>query len=997
MIGNLHIHTEFSLLQSYARIEKLAALAKEYHFKALSITDTNNTYGVIKFYQKSLEYGIKPIIGSLIEIEKKYVILLAKNNTGYYEINKLITCKNLLEKKFDFLSFLVKNIKNCFILSPFVDLMDNLKSLNLLCYLELPLTLPYDKQQKILRYSSEEKIAFIPTYPVNFLKKEDYTIFRLLTAIRRNKDIQSVEEECQLKKNNYFISRKKFEKVLEDYPGSKQRIEGIIQQCNVEFEFNKIELPQIKFSTKQYAFKKLAHLCVRKYNKKFEKWNLAYIKRLKKELLVIKKLNLESYFLIVYKIVQYAQKENISYTGRGSAANSFVCFLLDITFVDPLKYNLFFERFLHLKRNGLPDVDIDFPWNRRDKIIQFIYDTFKTTHTALISTHVTFNVRSAIRESAKVMGIDDREISHVTKKIPFFFRMENLLKLNEQLPELKGMNFKNSLWEKVLYYADRIMHLPRHISIHPGGMVISRKPLFYFTSLEKAPKGFYVTQLDMYDIEKLGLLKIDILGQRSLAVIDLVLKWIKPEIIPDMDVIFHDRKTIQIIKQGETIGCFYIESPAMRQLLKKLQVETFEELTAASSVIRPGVAESGMMQKYIQFHNNPSRAAYIHSDLGKILKETYGIMIYQEDVIRVASHIAGFHPEEGDILRKSMSGKSRSSKAIKSLKDKFISGCIANQYSSSVAVKLWSQIESFAGYAFCKAHSASYARVSFTVAYLKQYFPAEFMASVLSNRGGFYSPLVYVEEARRMKLTILPPDVMQADYNFIPCNTNSIITGLSFIKNFSYVTIKNILNERAKSGFLNLSDFIIRCHITETEFLLLAKCGALDFSGYNRKQLFFLASHLAGIKKKRYSSLFLNMEEKLHIPVKTDFSLKQKILFEIDLLGFSPTAHPLTLVKPKQGVIKSCEMKHYANQYVTMMGVRIFSKRIPSKKKNGFMKFISFMDLYGTFETFLSLKNYNRLIPLTLASSIFYVYGRVREDFEAYTLYLENIEPIMQR
>ncbi len=995
MIANLHIHTEYSMLESAARIENLLDTAVQYDYQALAITDTDNTYGVIKFFQHAKKQNIKPIIGTLIKKNDQYIILLARNNAGYYEINHLISCKNLsVRKEFGLIAFIDQHIENCFILSPYTDILKQL-SHNLLPFIffELPLTLPYWEQQNIIRHSEEMNIDFIPTRPVCFLSPEDYNVYRLLVSIKNNTDIYQSEEECSEKKNNHLIPLQDFEKQLANHPGSIERIEKIVQQCNVEFEFDKIELPEIRFSRRRDSYRKLVHLCMRGLNKKMRKLEQPYIERLRKEITIIRKLHLESYFLIVYKIVCFAREQKISHTGRGSAANSLVCYLLNITFVDPIEYDLYFERFLHLKRKGLPDVDLDFPWNKRDRVIQFIYDTFKPEHTALISTHITFHMRSAVRETAKAFGMDDEQISKITKKIPFFSEIETRSEIIGELPEFRSVNFKDSLWEKILHYAVKILKFPRHISIHPGGMVVSRRHLSYFTSIEKAPKGFYVTQLDMYDIEKLGLLKIDILGQRSLAVIDKALEWLYPWELPDMRDIFKDKSTVSLIEKGRTIGCFYIESPAMRQLLKKLRVKTFRELTAASSIIRPGVAESGMMRKYIRFHRNPSSITYIHNDIKELLKETYGIMIYQEDVIKVAERIAGLKPEKGDILRKAMSDKIDSHKAIKELKEEFMSGCIKNEYSSSVADQLWDQVESFGGCAFCKAHSASYAQISFVVAYLKHYFPAQFMASVLSNRGGFYAPLVYIEEARRLKLKVLSPDVNRADYDF-KSYKDAIMIGLSFVRSLPYDTINRILKERERKKFSDMYDFILRCNITETEFMLLTKCGAMDWTGYNRKQLFFLAGHINRIKRNLNGSLLLQNTSMINIPGMTDLSFRQKILFEFETLGFSFTANLLALIRPRVKIVKSHEMKNHVNQYVTMMGVKIFSRRIPSKKKKGFMKFISFMDQYGTFETFLPLKNYDRLAPASLASLILLVYGRVRDNFGAYTLNIEDIKPL---
>jgi DNA polymerase III alpha subunit len=452
MLANLHIHTEYSMLESAIRINDLIKAALQYDWPACAITDTDNTYGVIKFYQQAQKKGVRPIIGSLITQNDSYLILLAKNNFGYFEINRLISCKNLKHDDFDLFSFINTRVRNCFILSPYAHMIRRIREYcSSSVFFELPLTWPEKSKEKIIRDSLEMKVAFVPTWPAYFLFPEDHEIYKLLVSIKNNRTIYSSEEECADKKDNYFISLREFSGLLKKYPGSKERIERITEQCNVEFTFDKIELPGMRFSRRRSPFKKLLHLCMRSLNRRKPHLDRSYIERLRKETTVIKKMNLESYFLIVYSIVCFAREQNISYTGRGSAANSLVCFLLDFTFVDPLEYDLYFERFLHLKRIGLPDVDLDFPWNRRDEVIQFIYDKFRFSHTALICTHITFNVRSAIRETAKAFGLDDRQISRMTKKIPFFFRIESLTEITEKLPEFKTESFSDSLWEKILY------------------------------------------------------------------------------------------------------------------------------------------------------------------------------------------------------------------------------------------------------------------------------------------------------------------------------------------------------------------------------------------------------------------------------------------------------------------------------------------------------------------------------------------------------------------
>ncbi|MDD5067203.1 MAG: DNA polymerase III subunit alpha [bacterium] len=993
MLTNLHIQTEYSFMESLLKVRDLIPAAKRYHYQALPITDTNNMYGTIKFYRLAREAGIKPLIGTLLESGGSYLLLLARNNSGFSEMNRLITEIKNKEKPAPLTDLIRKEAGNLYILSPYPELVRDLKgSHNKDLFLELPLTWPREKQESIIRASRQDNIPFIPTYPAFFFHPGDLETLAVLAAIRHNTDIHSGQELVREKEKNYLISLEQFTALASRYPDSLKNIERIVESCDLSFDFNRTELPEIRPDPSPSARGELARLCYRELERTGQ--DRAYAEQLRKELDVIRALCLDSYFLIVREIACYARKEGISYTGRGSAANSLVCYLLGITHVDPVRYGLFFERFLHIKRDGFPDIDLDFPWNKRDRIISFIYDRF---NAALIGEHVRFNVRGAIRETAKTFGLDEKQISRFTKRIPFMFRTEDLSRIQESVPELKGLPLKDELWQRILACAERIIGLPHHISIHPGGMVIAKNPLHLFTALEKAPKGFCVTQLDMYDAEKIGLLKIDILGQRSLAVMDDAFASLQKKRPPDQDAYFHDQGTIELIRTGRTIGCFYIESPAMRQLLKKLKVKNFEELTAASSVIRPGVAESGMMQKYIRFHNNPGSVQYIHPVLKELLSETYGIMIYQEDVIKVAVRIAGFRPEDADILRKSMSGKTRSSDSIRSLKEQFITGCLERHYPRAAAEELWSQIESFAGYAFCKAHSASYARISFVVAFLKAHYPAEFLSAVISNRGGFYSAFVYVEEARRMGLRILPPDVNRSGYDFIP-GPGAIRPGLSFIKGFPSGKIRTILAEREQAPFSGLPDFCRRCDITETEFLLLAKAGCLDWTGYTRKQLIFLAGHVRNMKGRENGSgsLFGNLSFPHTSPLlKEELSLEQRVLFEIETLGFSVSDHPLILVKPVgKEIIRSTAMAGYADRRVWMHGIRIFHKQVVSRKKDKYMKFISFMDRDGTFETFLSASRYEKLVPLTLGSPFCLLYGRITEEYGACTLNLEEIVPL---
>lgn len=987
MITNLVVHTEYSLLESCLRIQEYVTAAAESGFSALAITDTNNTYGVVKFYDLCLKQGIKPILGAtLSHPPHPDIVLLAKNMEGYAEICSLLTLRNSNPASFDPLTEIQKKISSCYILvqdiSTAKDFKTRFPSSLFMC---IDLT-SQDAQLRVLE-SSNQGIPFIPVWPSRFLKNEDFETLKILFSIKRNRFVWEMEEEMSRYRNAHLPSLREFRSLLRPWPEAERSIHHIVESCSSIFPKETVELPERKkekgFSKRRTSFSHLASLCWRALNRKFSFPTREYTERLSKELRIIRQLGLEDYFLIVQGITRFASSRNIFYTGRGSAANALTCFLLDITFVDPVRHRLLFERFLHPKRKGLPDIDIDFPWDRREEVIRHVYDTYGTEYTALIGTHVRFNPRSAIRETARVFGLSQAAISHVTKRIPWYMKLSSFPSLFEERPEFKGMVFSDTeilSWKRILTRAEKIAGLTRHISIHPGGMVMTAGPLSRFTALDAAPAGFMVTQLDMYDIERLGLLKMDLLGQRALAVIASVFRSERMEMEEaDFQACQKDPRTVACISEGRSIGCFYIESPAMRQLLRKLQVKSFDELTAASSVIRPGVAESGMMQKYIEYSRNSAKVTYLCPQLRDLLSETYGIMIYQEDVIRVSMEIAGLLPEEADVLRKAMSGKGRSHSAIKRLGTKFVDGCIRNGLETDVAEKLWDQTESFAGYAFCKAHSASFARLSYITAFLKTRFPGPFMAAVISNRGGFYPSYVYVEEARNCGLRILPPDVNMADAQF-QGGKDFLRAGFTFIKGLREKTIVRILQERNEGLFRNIPDFISRCSITRSEMLLLAASGALDGFGLNRRQIPYAATRESSFLPEKSGS----------VPQLPDLPLREKVIAETSLMGMGISASPAILLEREKGQIDSRQLLSHAGKRVRIPGVRVFSKPVLGKKKD-LMEFVSFMDEYGTFEIFVGPKEYARLSPVFHRSHFLHVTGTVKEEYGTCTITCEDV------
>jgi len=627
------------------------------------------------------------------------------------------------------------------------------------------------------------------------------------------------------------------------------------------------------------------------------------------------------YFLVVDEIAAKAREWGLRTIGRGSAANSLVSHCLGLTHVDPLAHGLFFERFLNPERSSPPDIDLDFSWKDRDRLLAWVYERHGAERVAMISTHVTFGPRAAVREVGKAHGLPDAELTRLTKRIPHW-GVHDLTNLATTVPECRSLPAVDETMRQVLAIARRIEGLPRHLSVHAGGIVIAPEPLTNFLPLERAAKGLVMTQYDMGPVEQLGLVKIDLLSQRSLGVLQDAILAVERHTgtappVDERDVVLNDRQTRRLVREGRTMGCFYIESPAMRSLLRKLQTETFEELTAASSVIRPGVAESGMMQEYIRRHHiaragmnlaptdcdngtgvlhplpqdtgtersrgpdagevvrrggrqrrseaitaavrsdrtpqalrtgGDNASWYLHPKLAGLLRETHGVMIYQEDVLRVAHALAGMSLGQADTLRRSMSGKLRSPEAMAQVRAGFIAGCRAGGIEGDTAAEIWRQIESFAGYAFCKAHSASYALLSLQVAYLKTHHPAEFMAAVISNQGGFYSTAAYISESRRMGLRILLPSVNHSDRDYVG-RGREIRMGLMAFGGLAEATIEGLLAARREGGpFTNLSDLLSRSGCGHAELELLVRGGACDGFELTRPELLWrlACQHRAG-------------------------------------------------------------------------------------------------------------------------------------------------------
>ena len=1050
-------------------------MAKERGFDALAVTDRNGLYGAIQFYKLAKEAGVKPIIGVSLdeplttgdgggrtsgkraEEPTQPLTLLAKNRLGYAELCHLATRRQLNEN-FALAGITPEETADCILLTADPALLRTLHPRFPPEQLFAAILPPLDKDsaraaREMLALAAELHRKPVAVNDVHFISPADWNIHRLLRAIGENETIYTVKDTVP--NSRYLLNAKEMRRAFRELPDALATTREIADACEVEFELGRWVFPEFALPAGMTPARRLRELCIAGLSRRYEKLTSKILRRLDYELGVISRLGYATYILAVHDIVAEANRRGIPNLGRGSAANSLVCYALFLTHVDPLAYNLYFERFLNPERTSPPDIDIDFNWKRRDEVIHYVYEKYGDHRVAMISTHVTFQARSALRETAKALGFLDGELERVLKRLPFYAGSDVLVDFAERYPETRGIDLSAPEYRALIAQAMKLGGLPRHLGIHVGGIVIAPDDICNYTALARSAKGFVVTQYDMFPIEDVGLIKIDLLGNRSLGVLEDTLATLRERDIQppvnDFAAITRDAETVRLIREGRTMGCFYIESPGMRQLLRKLGTQTFEELTAASSVIRPGVAESGMMQEFIKRHRDPSAATYLHPKLKKILAETYGVMVYQEDVIRVAHELAGMTLAEADLLRRAMSGKLRSSEAMAGVREKFLRACARNGLSQSAAAELWRQIRSFAGYAFCKAHSAAFAVLSFQVAYLKAHHPAEFMAAVMSNHGGFYSTSAYIQECRRLGLRILLPDVNASELDFTAAENGSAIrVGLSQIGEVRTSTIESILAARKRGGrFTSLADLIRRTDARLSDLTVLIRVGALDSLGFTRPQLMallrseFAPNHTQGdFLPLADEAQFRALAESL--PNLADYDRVVRCYHEMKYLGFGVTDHPLAFIAASGGdVVSAKDLPQHVGETVRIIGWCIAQKRVDIARRQASreagkraamdmasarndgegegddsrqsaaeelgiiasgerkfipagraMKFMSMEDLTGTYEAVLFPKAYERLAPLTVTAGPFLLTGCVENHQGGIAVNVRNLSSI---
>lgn len=967
--------TYFSFKYGTFSTAQLVNAAVEEGLTTLALTNINTTCDAWDFVQYCREQSINPILGVEIRNDNKLLyILLAANNHGFRQINEFLSLHQLLKKPFpdcNAVASVFTNPADGFIIYPLGNkapeqLLENER-----------IGVQHTETGKLLKQPLVAyKDKFIIRQSVTFQNKTYYNLHRLLRAVDRNTLLTKLQPEDLAGEQEYFLPQADLMMAFRQYPFLITNTYRLFDACSVSMNFSEHKNKKLYTASREDDRVLLEKLAREGFRQRYGATK-KHRDRLNKELRIIDEMGFTAYFLITWDMIRYAEGRGFYHVGRGSGANSLVAYCLRITDVDPIELDLYFERFLNPHRASPPDFDIDFSYRDRDEVIDYMLKRYGKEHVALLGMYPTFQYNAIIRELGKVFGLPKHEI--------------------DQLAE-KGHHYEDKIHRAILQYGQLLQNFPSTQSIHPGGILISEEPIACYSAVHLPPKGFPTTMLDMFVAENIGLHKLDVLSQRGLGHIRECVQLVKENRRIDIDI--HDTNQFkkdpaikQQLRNGNTIGCFYIESPAMRQLIKKLHCTDYETLVAASSIIRPGVGKSGMMHQYIFRHHNPGKFEYPHPKLKEILGSTYGVMIYQEQVIQVAHEWAGLDMADADLLRRAISPKYRGKGHLPALKQKFFANCQSYDYPAPAVEDIWRQIESFAEYSFCKAHSASYAVESYQSLYLKTYYPMEFAVAVINNFGGFYSRELYFYELMKSGANVHRPCVNKSDY-YTNIHGGDAYVGLVHIKGLEQAFAELIIGERNISGpYAGLIDFIERTSAKAEQLDILVRTGALRFTGKSKKELLWEGDFLQ--KKNRETSpvthpLFKEAPVSFTLPALAAYPMEDWY-DDVELLGF-PVADPFTLVDDDPALyLPARELVNHLGKTVTVLGYHITHKPVRTVKGET-MSFGTFLDADKDWIDTVHFPPVHAAYPPQ--AGFYRITGKVIEEFGVYNIEVTQVEKI---
>ena len=964
MYTPLYIKTDNSLLSSLINIDELIKYALKNNISSLSITD-NNMYGVIEFYNKCIINNIKPIIGLELTIENKKIILYCIDNNGYKNLIKLSTINS--EKTIDY-----DNLKKysasliCIVLYKDMDIYETLEKIYEKIYIGYKNEFEYEKIQNTNKVYINQ---------ICYLNEFDDIYLKYLTAIKNSQLIENVENVLI---NNNLILEKDLLKLNFDLTNNYE----ITKMCNIKIEYEDNLIPKFKCPDSLDSYTYLKKLCIDGLKKIFGNTvNKIYVDRLKKELEIINKMGFCNYFLIVWDYVKYAKENSILVgPGRGSAASSLVAYVLNITTIDPIKYNLLFERFLNPERITMPDIDIDFEYRYRDAMVKYVISKYGIKNVAPIITFGTLGAKQAIRDVARTMSIELKMVDNLCKMIDSNLTLLENYNKNSKIKNYISINEELKNLYKV---ATKIEGLKRHTSIHAAGVVMCDKPLDEVIPLDKSHNDFYVTGYSMEYLESLGLLKMDFLALKNLTLIKDTIDELN---INFDDIPINDKKAINIFTKANTIGIFQFESEGMINFIKKLKPDNVEDIIASLALFRPGPMNN--IDSYIKRKKGIEKIDYIHDDLYDILKDTYGIIIYQEQIMLIASRMASYTLGEADVLRRAMSKKKES--ILINEKEKFITRSTANGYDEKIATKVYELILKFASYGFNRAHSVSYAMISIKMAYLKANYSLVFMKNLLNMViGNSIKTNEYIYECKKLNVELTKPDINISEDKYIQKN-GKLFFPLNLIKNIGVGAVELILKERHKKQFDDIFDFINRCYgkiVNRQVIESLIYSGAFDSLNYNKRTLIYNLDVI--INYGEIGSL-LQDELKPIIEEKEEFKQEELMQYELDMFGFYITTHPITKYKIKYNTLSINEIENEINKDVELV-LLVNKVKENTTKKNEKMCFINAMDEVSNIDLVLFPKVYEKNQNINRLDVI-HLFGRVEKRFDKVQIIVNKME-----
>ncbi len=1058
---HLHVHTQYSLLDGAIRIDALLKRAIDFGMDSVAITDHGTMFGVLEFFEKAGKAGVKPIIGCEFYVAPRnltdktvldnkglsHLVILAENSEGYRNLCKLATIaqfkgfyhkpridKNVLRehsKGLVGLSACLHGEIPRLISENSLDGADEAARTYLNIFGEGNFFLEVQNngihvQEKVnnalLDMSERLSIPLIATNDCHYLDKEDARAHEILLCVQTGKTIYDPDHFKFGTDQLYFKSREEMHKYFKSYPGALENTVSIAKRCNIEFDFKSYHFPKFETSSGQTAEEFFEQKAWEGYNQKIKRVKeknpeideSQYRERIKSEILTINSMGFPGYFLIVADFILYAKKHNIPVgPGRGSVAGSLVAYSLGITDLDPIEHGLIFERFLNPGRKSMPDIDVDFCINGREEIFRYVVKKYGgADYVAQIITFGKLKTRAVIRDVGRALDIPLREVDAIAKMVPDVLNisLDNALK---QEPRLRSIAEEKPEINDLLNTCRVLEGLPRHASTHAAGVVVSDKPLVEYLPLYKGKKGEVLTQFDMKCVEKIGLVKFDFLGLRNLTVIANTLSLIAKQggTPPDLtNINLADPDTYKLLVSGDTVGVFQLESSGMKDLLMKLKPECFDDVIALVALYRPGPMESGMIDDYVERKHGKKEVVYLLPELEPILKETYGVIVYQEQVMRIAASVADYSMSDADDLRKAMGKKKPAIMARQRLR--FTKGAKERGIQSQKAKTLFDLIEKFGGYGFNKSHSAAYALIAYQTAFLKAHFPVEFMASLLTGEIHSIDGVVkYIAECRHHGIEVLPPDINESDKEFTVIGSK-IRFGLVAVKNVGEGAIEVIIDDRKEGRFSSLFDFCERVDLKKANKRViesLIKCGAFDFTKANRSQMTASLENAIDygqrVQKERTDpqmGLFnmggvrqdINLPK---MPSMDEWDERQLLAFEKEALGFYITGHPLTKfddLLDKFTNANTISLKEKNDGEIVRIGGIIINIKTIKTKKGDLMAFVTLEDQHRTVEIIIFSLVYAAVHELLVEDNTVIIQGRVKRDENSVKILADTVVPI---